>query len=34
MTKYLRFALVLMTAALAAGCTMSEADAPPLAGPS
>ena len=34
MTKYITRALVLMTAALAAGCTMSDAQAPPLAGPS
>jgi PKD repeat protein len=34
MTKYIARALVLMTAALAAGCTMSDSKAPPLAGPS
>ena len=34
MIKYIRCALVLMTAALGAGCTMKDSDPPPLAGPS
>ena len=34
MTKYIRRALVLLTAALGAGCTMTNIEPPPLAGPS
>ena len=34
MTKHITRALVLMMAAIAAGCTMSDSKAPPLAGPS
>src|SRR5688572_7174218 len=34
MTKYFRHMFVLMTAVLAVGCTMTDASAPPLAGPS
>jgi PKD repeat protein len=34
MTKYFRHMFVLMTAVLAAACTMTDASAPPLAGPS
>lgn len=34
MTKYLSYALVLMTAAIGAGCTITDIDPPPLAGPS
>jgi PKD repeat protein len=34
MTKYISCVLVLMTAAIGAGCTMTEIDPPPLAGPS
>jgi len=34
MTKYITHALVLLTAALAGGCTLSDSEPPPLAGPS
>jgi PKD repeat protein len=34
MTKYLAHLFVLITAAVAAGCTMANVEAPPLAGPS
>ena len=34
MTKYISRVLVLMTAAIGAGCTMTDIDPPPLAGPS
>lgn len=34
MTKYISCVLVLMTSAVGAGCTMKDAAAPPLAGPS
>ena len=34
MTKYIRHVLVLVTAVLAAACTMTDTSAPPLAGPS
>jgi PKD repeat protein len=34
MTKYIRYVLVLTTAVVAAACTMTDASAPPLAGPS
>ena len=34
MTKYITHVLVLLTAALAGGCTMSDSEPPPLAGPS
>lgn len=34
MTNYITRALVLITAALAAGCTMTDSEPPPLAGPS
>ena len=34
MTNYIKCVLVLMMAAIAAGCTMTDTDPPPLAGPS
>ena len=34
MTKYITHVLVLLTAALAGGCTLSDSEPPPLAGPS